>query len=133
MEPPLKYGLAPLGLGGVTLVGWFHDYWPNGVGKFLRFSLLNPRVTTHFSTMFISILFGNWNTLTNVGWVGCNKMAFHTQCLSSLSRIPYQNGMLGLLWHLVSPWSTYAFVHRLFSSSHGAYVWNHANHVVFQS
>ncbi len=36
------------------------------LGKFLGFSLLNPRVTTYFSTMFISILFDK-NIIAKVG------------------------------------------------------------------
>jgi hypothetical protein len=82
--------------------------------------LLNPRVTTHSSTMFIPILFNNWNTLVKVGWASYNKMASRIWHVNSLSWIPYQNCLFGLLWHLVSPWSTYTSVHRLLTSSHGA-------------
>ncbi len=117
VKPPCSSNLIPW-----FFVVWF--YWVKhtivAIG-FFKFALLNSKIITSFSTMFSSMCFDNWNTLTKVGYVGWSNIAFYTQCLSSLLKIRYQNWITYnvtscvILMNFFS--HTYAF-HKLSCSLH---------------
>ncbi len=106
---------------GMVLLGEPQGRWTNGLDAFLGFSLSNSSVTTYSSTTFILTCSNNWNTLAKVGCGGESNMASHTQSLSSLFKSHIKIELLGLTLCLVSPWSTYTIVHRLFINFHEAY------------
>ncbi len=84
---------------GTTLfqLGPFGLLWCNFIGLAMRllnrwyWVLVKPKCDHPFFHHVHFDSFDNWNKLAKISCASWNNMAFYTQCLSFLLKIPYQN------------------------------------------